>query len=104
MEVKPSSAVLHRDLDHDFLMLERSSGNYLFTTSCAKIFDASGGPSVACIGWGNERVVNAITKQLLRAPYCATMFYTTQVAEDLCRFLVDSTNGHMARAYIVNSG
>ncbi|RKU46214.1 hypothetical protein DL546_003009 [Coniochaeta pulveracea] len=41
---------------------------------------------------------------MIAAPYAATIFYTTQVAEDLCRFLVDSTNGHMARAYIVNSG
>ncbi|KAB5555024.1 pyridoxal phosphate-dependent transferase [Coniochaeta sp. 2T2.1] len=99
-----SSAVLHRHLDHQFLPLQRASGNYLFTEHGQKLFDGSGGPAVACIGWGNERVVEAITKQLRSAPYCATIFYTTRVAEELGRFLVDTTNGHMARAYIVNSG
>jgi len=36
--------------------------------------------------------------------YCPSVFYTTDVCERLCRFLVDSTDEHMARAYIVNSG
>jgi adenosylmethionine-8-amino-7-oxononanoate aminotransferase len=98
------SAVLHRHLNHRFLPLERTVGNYLYTEHGHKIFDGSGGPSVACLGWGNDRVVDAITKQLRSAPYCATIFYTTRVAEELGRFLVDSTHGHMARAYIVNSG
>jgi adenosylmethionine-8-amino-7-oxononanoate aminotransferase len=98
------SAVLHRHLDHQFLPVERAAGNYIFTEDGRKIYDGSGGPSVACIGWGNERVIEAITRQLISAPYCATIFYTSRVAEELGRFLVDSTKGHMARAYIVNSG
>lgn len=98
------SAVLHRHLSHQFLPLERAAGNYLYTEHGQKIFDGSGGPSVGCLGWGNERVIDAVTKQLRSAPYCATVFYTTRVAEELGRFLVESTNGHMARAYIVNSG
>ena len=69
-----------------------------------RIFDGSGGPSVACIGWGNQRVIDAVVRQITTAPYSATVFYTTKAAEDLGRFLVDSTHGHMARAYIVNSG
>ena len=98
------SAVLHRHLDHQFVPLEKTAGNHLFTEHGQTIYDGSGGPSVACIGWGNERVVDAVTKQLRSAPYCATIFYTTRVQEELGRFLVESTKGHMARAYIVNSG
>lgn len=101
---KPKSAVFHRHLDTDFLYLDKGEGNYLFTSDGRKIFDGSGGAAVSSIGWGQRRVAEAIYKQALAAPYSATIFYTTQVAEDLCRFLVDSTNGHMARAYIVNSG
>lgn len=98
------SAVFHRHLDTDFLYLDKAEGNYLFTLDGRKIFDGSGGAAVSSIGWGQKRVAEAIYKQMIAAPYAATIFYTTQVAEDLCRFLVDSTNGHMARAYIVNSG
>ncbi|CAK7211543.1 hypothetical protein SBRCBS47491_001160 [Sporothrix bragantina] len=42
--------------------------------------------------------------QMKSAAYCATIFYTSTACEQLCRFLVDSTDGHMARAYIVSSG
>ncbi|KKA27083.1 hypothetical protein TD95_001117 [Thielaviopsis punctulata] len=43
-------------------------------------------------------------KQVNKVSYCATSFFTTAPAEGLCRFLVDSTDGAMQRAYIVNSG
>ncbi|KAK3390862.1 pyridoxal phosphate-dependent transferase [Podospora didyma] len=98
------SAVLHRDLALEFLPLARSEGNYLILETGRRIFDASGGAAVGCIGWGNERVAQAVAKQVRDAPYCATIFYTTKVQEELCRELVDSTNGSMSRAYIVNSG
>ncbi|KAK3503096.1 pyridoxal phosphate-dependent transferase [Neurospora crassa] len=98
------SAVLHRHLDTTFLNMTRSEGNFLILEDDRKIFDASGGAAVGCLGWGDQRVAQAVTNQVLAAPYCATIFYTTRVQEELCRDLVQSTNGAMARAYIVNSG
>ena len=98
------SAVLHRHLGTTFLPLARAEGNHLILEDGRKIFDASGGAAVGCIGWGNKRVAQAVAKQVLDAPYCPTIFYTSRAQEDLCRTLVDSTHGHMARAYIVNSG
>ncbi|KAK4126063.1 PLP-dependent transferase [Parathielavia appendiculata] len=98
------SAVLHRDLGYDFLPLTGGSGSHLVLGNGRKVFDASGGAAVGCIGWGNERVARAVTRQILAIPYCSTIFYTTKVQEDLCRYLVDSTSGNMSRAYIVNSG
>lgn len=44
------SAVLHRDLHHEFLEVVRGEGNYLFLKDGRKVFDASGGAAVACIG------------------------------------------------------
>ncbi|KAL2172825.1 hypothetical protein VTG60DRAFT_3 [Thermothelomyces hinnuleus] len=79
-------------------------GNYLVLEDGRRIFDASGGASVGCLGWGNERVARAVMKQVMAIPYCSTVFYTTRAQEELCRFLVESTHGHMGRAYIVNSG
>lgn len=104
--VKPAfrSAVLHRDLDREFLTVERGEGNHLILEDGRHIFDASGGPAVGSIGWGNERVARAINKQTLAAAYSGSVFFTTKVHEELCRDLVDSTDGEMSRAYIVNSG
>ncbi|KAK3688418.1 pyridoxal phosphate-dependent transferase [Podospora appendiculata] len=98
------SAVLHRHLDHEFLVLDQAKGNYLLLEDGRKIIDASGGAAVGSIGWGNERVALAVAKQVLAAPYCATIFFTTIPQEELAKELIAGTGGDMARAYIVNSG
>lgn len=100
----PKSAVLHRDLGHNFLTIASAEGNYVVLNDGRRIFDGSGGASVACIGHGNPRVIKAIVEQLASVAYCLTTFYTTRVQEELCRELVNSTHGHMSRAYIVSSG
>lgn len=98
------SAVLQRHLGLPFRRLKRADGNYYVLENDQKIFDASGGAAVGCIGWGNRRVAEVIYRQSLACPYTPTIFYTTTPQEQLCRWLVDSTNGAMSRAYIINSG
>jgi adenosylmethionine-8-amino-7-oxononanoate aminotransferase len=98
------SAVLHRHLGQSFPRLIKGEGCYLQLDDGRKILDGSGGASVACIGHGNERVKEAMLAQLSKVSYCLALFYTTPVQEELCRYLVESTNGRMSRAYIVSSG
>ncbi|KAH9897265.1 exocyst complex protein exo70 [Xylariomycetidae sp. FL2044] len=98
------SSVLHRSLYHKFPRLQRGEGIYLLLDDGRKITDASGGAAVACIGHGDVRVQEKIAEQLTKVAYCSTIFYTTDVCEQLCQVLVDSTKGEMKRAYIVNSG
>ncbi|KAI1203826.1 exocyst complex protein exo70 [Nemania serpens] len=104
MPAAATSSVIHRSLDADFPQIVGSEGNYVVLEDGRRIFDASGGAAVACIGHGNTRVHDAIVAQLKQISYCSTTFYTTDVCERLCRELVDSTHGIMKRAYIVNSG
>lgn len=99
-----TSAVLHRQIRHDFPAIVRGEGSYLVLDDGRRILDASGGAAVACIGHGDGRVADAAMAQMRSAAYCATIFYTNTACEQLCRYLVDSTGGHMARAYIVCSG
>ena len=49
------SAVLHRSLHHEPLHAISAKGNYLYLSNGQKIFDATGGAAVACLGSGNER-------------------------------------------------
>lgn len=104
MSTPYTSAVVHRSLKVDFPRIIGGEGNYVILEDGRRIFDASGGAAVACIGHGNTRVHDAIAAQLKQISYCSTIFYTTDVCEKLCRELVDSTHGVMKRAYIVNSG
>jgi hypothetical protein len=98
------SAFFHRHLRRSFPRIAQGRGLHLVLEGGRKIVDASGGAAVACIGHGNTRVHEAMQKQLAKVSYCSTTFFTTDVCEELCHFLVDSTGGRMARAYIVNSG
>ncbi|MCJ1310504.1 hypothetical protein MMC25_004168 [Agyrium rufum] len=102
-QVKPS-AVLHRDLHTKPEDVVSASGLYLTLSSGRKVLDASGGAAVSCIGHGDLRVQEAIAKQIKRLDYCHSLFFSCPPLEDLTRLLVDSTNGLMSRAYIVNSG
>lgn len=130
------SAVLHRDLHHEFPEVSRGEGNYLILNDGRKVFDASGGAAVACVGvrlshfspplvlksclfysplnleyqadvevkHGNARVNTAMIDQISKVSYCASTFFKTSIVEEAARMLVNTTNGHMTRAYIVNSG
>ena len=49
------SAVLHRSLHHKPLHVLSAKGSYLYLDSEQKIFDATGGAAVSCLGHGNER-------------------------------------------------
>ncbi|KAI9752747.1 MAG: endoribonuclease ysh1 [Chaenotheca gracillima] len=98
------SAVLHRDLNEAPPRVHRALGSYITLTNGQRVLDATGGAAVSCLGHGNERVKKAIVAQMNEVSYCHTSFFTTSGAEGLARELVDSTHGHMARAFIVNSG
>jgi 4-aminobutyrate aminotransferase-like enzyme len=50
-----SSAVLHRSLHQDPLHVVSAKGHYLHLDNGQKIFDATGGAAVACLGHGDER-------------------------------------------------
>ncbi|KAI1827986.1 exocyst complex protein exo70 [Xylaria intraflava] len=104
MSAATTSAVLHRSLQIGFPRIVGGEGNYVVLEDGRRILDASGGAAVACIGHGDTRVHDAIAAQLKQISYCSSIFYTTDVSEQLCRELVDSTHGVMKRAYIVNSG
>ncbi|KAL7949185.1 pyridoxal phosphate-dependent transferase [Trichoderma barbatum] len=99
-----TSAVLHRDLKQVPFRVISSSGFYLQFDDGRRILDATGGAAVSCIGHGDLRVIDAITAQAKTLDYCHTMFYSCPSAEDLCKQLITSTNGQMAKAFIVSSG
>ncbi|MCJ1400467.1 hypothetical protein MMC11_003673 [Xylographa trunciseda] len=98
------SAVLHRDLHHAPLKVIAATGNYLTLEDGRQVFDATGGAAVACIGHGDPSVKAAVAQQMDEVSYCHSLFFSSSGAENLAKLLIDSTNGVMARAFIVSSG
>lgn len=87
-----------------YLTVKSASGIYLNLENGQRILDATGGAAVSSLGHGDARVTTAIAQQLDQVSYCHPGFFKTSIAEQLADFLVDSTDGKMARACITGSG
>ena len=99
-----SSVVLHRSLHEDPKRVVCASGLYLTLDNGQHILDATGGAAVACLGHGHVGVLECIRQQMSQVSYCHSLFFSTPIAEALATALVSSTDGQMARAFIVSSG
>ncbi|WP_258402600.1 aminotransferase class III-fold pyridoxal phosphate-dependent enzyme, partial [Burkholderia multivorans] len=53
-----------------------------------RYIDACGGAAVSCLGHSNQRVIDAIKRQVQQLPYAHTSFFTTDAAEELADRLV----------------
>jgi adenosylmethionine-8-amino-7-oxononanoate aminotransferase len=103
--IKPeTSAVFHRTLNRTLPKILSADGIYLNLENGQKILDATGGPAVACLGHNNPAVKAAMIAQINSTAYCHSLFFSTEVTEQLCSQLIRGTGGQMARAFIVSSG
>jgi adenosylmethionine-8-amino-7-oxononanoate aminotransferase len=97
--------LLDRHLHKEFPVVIGGKGNHLFTSDGRKVFDASGGAAVSCLGYGNDRVTNAVFDQMKTGtPYVAAVFWASDVVDELCKELIAGTDGKMARVYLTGSG
>lgn len=97
-------SVLYTKIDKRPPEVVRSHGNYLETSDGRTIFDASGGAAVACLGHNEPRVKQAIVDQLDQTAYVYSPFFTVPAAEEVAKYLTESTNGAMSKVFIVSSG
>ncbi len=81
-----------------------SEGNYLYLSTNQKVFDATCGAAVSCLGHGNQEVIEAITAQSLANTYSNSMLFTTGVATQLADEIILGTDKLMSRVYICSSG
>lgn len=58
------TAVLHRALDAEPLIVARASGNYLYTEDGRKILDGCGGAAVISVGHCDPRITAALDEQV----------------------------------------
>lgn len=103
--LKKTEFLLDRNLHKSFPVVKSAKGNYLYLTDGRTVFDATSGAAVSCLGHGNQRVINAMSAQLnTGVPYLASTFWGSEVVEELCKELINGTEGKMARIYLTGSG
>jgi adenosylmethionine-8-amino-7-oxononanoate aminotransferase len=82
----------------------KGEGIEIVDSTGKRYIDASGGAAVSCLGHSNQRVIDAIKRQVQELPYAHTSFFTTQPAEELASYLVERAPQGLAHVYFVSGG
>jgi len=89
---------------HDYPMVVRGEGVYLYDADGKQYLDGSGGAAISCLGHGHRVVIDAIKTQAEKLAFAHTMFFTNQPQEDLAHKLVDRFGRDDARIYFLSGG
>ncbi|KIV95196.1 hypothetical protein PV10_02876 [Exophiala mesophila] len=98
------SALIHRSLHSPPPQVVSAKGQILTFSDGRQIWDTTCGAAVACLGYGNQRVQQAIIDQTAKFSYVNSMFFGTDVAEQLANEVIRGTGGKMSKAYFLSSG
>ncbi|KAF8449163.1 hypothetical protein L210DRAFT_3609574 [Boletus edulis BED1] len=71
----------------------RGEGVYVDLEDGRRVIDGIGGAAVSCLGTSHPKVIAAIKEQLDTLTYVYNMQLSSNPAEELAKFLVDSSNG-----------
>lgn len=100
---KDAAVFLHQSLSTPCLnALTGCEGAYLQDTAGRRIFDFHGN-AIHQVGYGNPRVMNAVTKQMEVMPFCPRR-YTNAVAITLAQMLTEYAPGDLNRVLFAPGG
>ncbi len=98
------SNVFYRNPQHDYPMVVRGEGVYLYDANGKQYLDGSGGAAISCLGHGHPVVIDAVRAQLEEMAFAHTMFFTNQPQELLAQKLVDRFGESDGRVYFSSGG
>jgi hypothetical protein len=96
--------VFYRNPLHDYPMVVRGEGVYLYDADGKQYLDGSGGAAISCLGHGHRVVIDAIKTQAEKLAFAHTMFFTNQPQEDLAIKLVERFGQDDALVYFLSGG
>lgn len=96
--------LMDRDLNTAPHEVTNSRGNYIELNNGQKIFDATGGAAVSCLGHGDEEVKEAMVNQINQISYCHSLIFGTRCTGSLAEELIVGTGYKLAKAFIICSG
>jgi adenosylmethionine-8-amino-7-oxononanoate aminotransferase len=104
MAKHPGGHVFYRRMAHDYPVIERGEGVYLWDAQGRRYLDASGGPLVVKVGHGDEPIAEALTDQASRVAYVHGNLFTTGSLEAYSKLLANKIPLTEPRFYYLSSG
>jgi len=99
-----SSHILHRQINHNYPVAVGGEGIYIEDAAGKRYIDASGGAAVSCLGHGHPDVTRVLQEQAGRIAYAHTSFFTTEPAEKLADYLIETAPEGISHVYYVSGG
>jgi len=99
-----TSHILHRQNNTPLPVIAGGEGVYLFDETGKRYLEGSGGAAVSCLGYGNNKVIQAIKDQLDSVAFAHTGFFTNKPAEDLADWLCERAPGDFGRVILAAGG
>jgi adenosylmethionine-8-amino-7-oxononanoate aminotransferase len=96
--------IMQRPFDIPTPLAVSAHGTLIRLADGRTIIDGDGGAAVACLGHGDHRVIEAITRQAEKLDYAWSGAFGSEAAENLAELLVGEEPGGLAQAYFVSSG
>jgi adenosylmethionine-8-amino-7-oxononanoate aminotransferase len=100
-----SSHALYRyNLSGEFPVAVRGDGVYLIDAQGRRYLDGSSGAAVSCLGHSNERVREAIKRQVDELAFAHTRFFTNEPMERLADDLLSDAPDGLTKAFFTCGG
>ncbi|MFN2226604.1 MAG: aminotransferase class III-fold pyridoxal phosphate-dependent enzyme, partial [Anaerolineae bacterium] len=100
----PEGHVFYRKMAHDYPLVERGEGVYLYDTDGRRYLDASGGPLVVNVGHGVKEIAGAMAAQAGRVAYVHGSLFSTEALETYSRRLAERVPLAEPRFFYLCSG
>ncbi|KAL5117960.1 hypothetical protein ACEQ8H_004105 [Pleosporales sp. CAS-2024a] len=102
---KIKNCLLNRNMNVEMPRIAIGEGNWWVNEEGDRIYDASTGAAVACMGKYNERVLQATLKvQKAGLSYLPSSAFVTKVVEDLAHWVIKSTDYQMELVAFYSGG
>ncbi|HEF4739648.1 aspartate aminotransferase family protein [Burkholderia multivorans] len=98
------TTVFHRAPRATLPVAVAGDGIEIIDSTGKRYIDACGGAAVSCLGHSNQRVIDAIKRQVQQLAYAHTSFFTTHAAEELADRLVAAAPAGLEHVYFVSGG
>lgn len=96
--------LIHRHCHHVPPTVKNGQGIYLYDQNGKRYLDACGGAAVSNLGHNNQKIKNAMMRQMEALPFAHSGFFTTDVAERLADTLVSVSPSSLNHVYLVSGG
>jgi len=104
MAKHPDGHVFYRRMAHEYPLIERGEGIYLYDSAGRRYIDASGGPLVANVGHGVASIAAAMGAQAARVAYVHGNLFTSPALESYSRRLAAKVPLPDPRFFYLSSG